>query len=100
VLVLLETLSPVEEPCASLRSTVEEVLIVHRSMVAIVVIQLRSPLNDPPARVPFARSAPGLIPIARADVLLLLARTACRPCLGNEWPPSLVRSNSRTWVRS
>jgi hypothetical protein len=38
VLVLLETLSPVEEPCASLRSTGEDVLIVHRSMVAIVVI--------------------------------------------------------------
>jgi hypothetical protein len=36
--VLLETLSPVEEPCASLRSTVEDVLIVHRSMDAIVVI--------------------------------------------------------------
>ena len=38
VLVLLETLSPVEEPCASLRSTGEDVLIVHRAMVAIVVI--------------------------------------------------------------
>ena len=38
VLVLLESLSPVEEPCASLRSTGEEVLIVHRSMVTIVVI--------------------------------------------------------------
>jgi hypothetical protein len=38
VLVLLETLSPVEEPRASLRSTGEEILIVHRSMVAIAVI--------------------------------------------------------------
>src|SRR5262249_24077776 len=67
VLELLETLSTIEEPCASFRSTGEDVLIVHRSTVAIVVIELISPFHNQAVCMSFTRGTARSTPIAGVE---------------------------------